>query len=152
MRNRDSENYKEWKKWNYFLNKDKICLRQNKDRQTWTDEKRAEMAQKQHEYYLARKAAGCLEQEKLNRKIQSEYRMEQKAEAEVHNPPETEKQPKEKKTRGPRPSRYVKKIKEPSVFGTEHLQSYQKKKLNEKAPHGFYERPEGENPFHLTWD
>ena len=146
MRNRDSENYKEWKKWNYFLNRDKICLRQKKERLTWTDEKRAEMAEKQQQYYLARKAAGVLERDKLKRKIESEYRMEEKAEI------VTEKQPKEKKQRKPRPSRYVKKIKEPSVFGTEHLQSYQKKKLIEKAPNGFYERPEDENPFHLTWD
>jgi hypothetical protein len=103
------------------------------------------MAEKQQQYYLARKAAGVLERDKFNRKIQSEYRMEQ---TEVV----PEKQPKEKKQRKPRPSRYVKKIKEPSVFGTEHLQSYQKKKLIEKAPNGFFERPEGENPFHLTWN
>jgi hypothetical protein len=147
MRNRDSENYKLWKKWNYFLNRDKICLRQKKDRLTWTDEKRAEMAEKQQQYYLARKAAGVLERDKLKRKMESEYRMEQTAEVAPLVAPE-----KEKKQRKPRPSRYVKKIKEPSVFGTEHLQSYQKKKLIEKAPNGFYERPEGENPFHLTWD
>jgi hypothetical protein len=152
MRNRDSENYREWKKWNYFLNKDKICLRQNTQRKLRTEEQKQAEKEKQHEYYLARKAAGILERDKLNRKIQSDYRMEQKAEAQAENPPETKKQPKEKKPRQPRPSRYVKKVKEPSLFGTEHLQSYQKKKLLEKAPHGFYERPEAEDPFHLTWD
>ena len=57
-----------------------------------------------------------------------------------------EEEPKVKGNRTPR--QYYTSI-EPEEF---NLTSYTKSRLRVIAPQGFYQRPEGENPFHLTWD
>ena len=146
---------KSWQNRYYLKNKEKICEKQYEERQTWSPEKRAEEAAKQHEYYLARKAAGSLEHKKLERKLVSDFKKANKP----PDPPKPLKEPKPpKEPRPPRerkirqPKEYLVTEKKEPIFGTERLKQHQKKKLSELNPQGFYEAPEVPNPFKLTWD